>query len=305
MNNLLVDVIFICYNRKDDVIYNINKMVEYRLVNKIICVDNGSYDGTDDLMKSYVNNKIVYIRLGRNIGIEAYNIAVKYSKADILLLLDDDSHINEDIIPKVINRFNNDVKLGILAFSIILPSTGECITRDWTAGNVTSFWGCGAAVRRDVWNMLGGYNKNLFLYTNEYDLSIRCWNLGYSVMYDPSINAYHRVSRMNRTTDRLIIFTIRNDTIFVKSYFDKKYHFILLLIERFTWFIRSIMCNSTISFFRGLLESRKIKKYIIYQPVSINIQKYYINNSRIFELPINKLKRKFIYNSVFKKQNLF
>ncbi len=135
------------------------------------------------------------------------------------------------------------------------------------------------AVRRDIWNKLGGYNSNLFLYTNEYDLSIRCWNIGYKVIYDPSINAYHRVSSIHRTSNRLIIYSLRNNTIFIKSYFYKQYHFKLLFIDRFTWFIKSLICNSIRSFLRGLLEARKINKYIINEPVSYDIQKFYFNNS--------------------------
>ncbi len=304
MNELLVDIIFICFNRKDEVLYNIFKMGEYKLINKVICVDNHSSDGTDEIFKSLNNKNIKYIKLGKNVGIQAYNIAASNSNADILIILDDDSHIDEDAIPKVLNKFNNDSRLGILAFCVKLSKTGENITKDWKDGAATSFWGCGAAVRREIWNRLAGYNKDLFLYTNEYELSIRCWNIGYKVIYDSSIIAYHRVSNMNRTTKRLIIYSIRNNTYFIKTYFDKKYHIKLLLIDRINWFIRSIMCNSVKSFLYGLVEARRFTNCIINNPVDHDIQKFYLYNSRLFELPLKKLKRKIKDGTIFNKQNL-
>jgi hypothetical protein len=301
---MIVDVLFISYNRKKEVEYNIVKMGKYSLINKIICVDNGSVDGTDEIFSNISSQKIEFIKLSKNIGIEAYNIGAKKSNADILIILDDDSHIEEDIIPEVIKRFREDLKLGVLAFSIVLKETGENVTKDWEKGNVTSFWGCGAAIRKSVWDDLEGYNKDLFLYTNEYELSIRCWNIGYKVIYDSSIIAYHRVSNMNRTTKRLIIYSIRNNTYFIKTYFDKKYHIKLLLIDRINWFIRSIMCNSVKSFLYGLVEARRFTNCIINNPVDHDIQKFYLYNSRLFELPLKKLKRKIKDGTIFNKQNL-
>jgi len=287
-----IDIIFISYNRKNDVIFNLDKMSKYKSINKIIWADNGSSDGTEMLDTSNYGN-VESIKLKENIGIAAYNRAVEHSDSDIIIVLDDDSHIEEDAIGNVEKYFTADKQLGALAFDIILPSTGETVTNDWKPGNTTTFWGCGAAVRTSVWKKLGGYREELFLYTNEFDLSIRIWNAGYKVRYTDEIKAYHRVSTMNRTSDRLISYSLKNDYIFANTYFDAKYRSSLIRRDRFVWFIRAFLSGSLSAYFEGV---KKAKETIV-RPnvVDKKIQKFYIKHHRNFEPIFDKIFRKIKY----------
>jgi GT2 family glycosyltransferase len=295
---MTADIVFISFNRKKEIEYNLQKMSDYASLNKIIWVDNGSSDGVKEIQ--YNNKKVVFIPLEKNVGIVAYNIGARHSEADIIIILDDDSHIDEEAITNIIDLFEKDPGLGALACQIILPSTGEIVTRDWQPGPSTYFWGCGAAIRKSVWDNLGGYNEKLFLYGNEYDLSIRIWNSGYKVIYTPAITAFHRVSSMNRTSGRLVSYTIRNNFIYIKTYFDKKYHFMLFFYDRLAWFIRSLFTGSIASFFKGLKMIKDIRGTIIPYPISDKIQQFYIHNQRIFEDPVRKIRRKIKYGLFFK-----
>lgn len=293
---MTLDILFISFNRKKEVEYNLKMLNSYEAVNKVIWVDNGSSDGSSAIdISSY--DKVVPLFLEENVGIAAYNRGAELSQSDILLILDDDSHVKEDAVIATKKRFEKEKDLGALAFSIILPSTGENVTSDWIVGDCTYFWGCGAAVRTSVWKTLGGYREELFLYGNEYDLCIRIWTLGYKVKFTDEIFAYHRVSSMNRTSGRLISYSIRNNYIYIKTYFSKRYQQRLFFLDRLSWFIRSILSCSVKSFFQGLQMTKDVS--ITSYQVPDKIQCFYINNQRIFETPYRKIVRKWKHGKLF------
>lgn len=290
------DILFISYNRKEEVKFNLDLMDSYEDVNKIIWVDNGSKDGTADIDESQYK-KVLALRLTENVGIAAYNRGAEMSDSDILIILDDDSHVTNVSVAKAKKRFEDDGKLGALGFQIVLPSTGETVTNDWKNGDATYFWGCGAAVRTSVWKKLGGYREELFLYANEYDLSIRIWTLGYRVEFTDEITAFHRVSSMNRTSERLISYSIRNNYRYIMTYFSPKYQKMLIRRDRFTWFIRAVLCHAVEAYKEGIRMTMYME--IIPYPVPDKIQKFYIDNQRIFETPVKKIKRKIKYKKLF------
>ena len=291
------DILFISYNRKEEVKYNLDLMDSYEDVNKIIWVDNGSKDGTADIDESQYK-KVLALRLTENVGIAAYNRGAEMSDSDVLIILDDDSHVTNESVAKAKKRFEDDGKLGALGFQIVLPSTGEIVTNDWKNGDATYFWGCGAAVRTSVWKKLGGYREELFLYANEYDLSIRIWTLGYRVEFTDEITAYHRVSSMNRTSERLISYSIRNNYRYIMTYFSPKYQKMLIRRDRFTWFIRATLCKSIPAYWDGIKMTRDM--VISPYPVPEEIQKFYINNQRIFETVSRKIFRKQKYGKLLR-----
>jgi len=295
-DSMRADILFISFNRKNEVIYNLNMMDSFTEVNRIIWVDNGSKDGTAEIdEKKY--SKVQAIRLPENICIAAYNRGAALSESDILIILDDDSYVTNESILKAKLRFEEDEKLGALGFQIVLPSTGAIVTNDWKNGDATYFWGCGAAIRTAVWKRLGGYREELLLYANEYDLSIRIWELGYKVQFTDEITAYHRVSRMNRTSGRLIFYSVRNNYRYIMTYFSPKYQKKLIRRDRLVWYIRAILCKSVDAYREGIKTTQEMK--INAYPVSDEIQQFYIDNQRIFETLLKKICRKIKYKKLF------
>jgi len=304
MSDKLVSIIFICWNRKNEVRITLNKLKNLSYKNKeIIVVDNNSNDGTYEMMQKEFPDVIIS-KENNNIGIEAYNHALDKTKGEYVFVLDDDSHLEKDAIEKSIEVFEKNLDYGIVAFKIILPETGEVVTRTWNKKELTSFWGCGFAIRRDLIDKLDTfYDKDLFLYTNEYDLAIRTWNIGYKVIYDKDIIAYHRVSSMNRINGRLVEFSVANDIAFNYKYIAFPWIMYTLPNNLFIWFIRSMMEGSLkywfIGFKKGIknLNLHKNKK----QKLSKEVLSFYLKNHRNFENPISKFFRKFFDNSLLKK----
>ena len=70
MNNPLVSVIIVTWNRKDDMLETLDALQNQTYSNlEVIIVDNGSSDGTADVIrKKYPNYKLIY--LSSNVGCE-------------------------------------------------------------------------------------------------------------------------------------------------------------------------------------------------------------------------------------------
>lgn len=201
-------MIILSFDRREELRETLKAVLEttYRPL-EVIVVDNGSSDGSVAMVLREFPS-VRTLPLEQNIGIAGYNIGVEHSSGDVVVLLDDDSAIDADTLARARVRLESSPDVGCIAFRVSLRS-GQVVTRTW-GQEVPSFWGCGAAIRRSVWDATGGYDEDFFLYLNEIDLAIRIWAQGFRVVYAPECHAVHRVAGSNRANGRLVRFSTRN-----------------------------------------------------------------------------------------------
>ncbi len=90
--------------------------------------------------------------------------------------------------PDLLNSAGNPVHF--LGFSWA-GGYGEAADRHRDMVPVASVSGATFAVRRDVWNDLGGFDEVYFAYGEDVDLSIRCWERGLRVVFVPEAVSMH------------------------------------------------------------------------------------------------------------------
>ncbi|MGO4343145.1 glycosyltransferase family 2 protein [Pedococcus sp. 2YAF34] len=93
--------------------------------------------------------------------------------------------------PEVVNAAGNPVHYLGISWA---GGYGEDVSRHQAAREVASVSGALFAVRRGVWDRLGGLDSSYFLYHEDADLSLRCWLAGLTVRYCPDAVAEHRYS---------------------------------------------------------------------------------------------------------------
>ena len=84
------------------------------VLNEIIVVDDGSTDGTADLLKR-LESQIPSLRViyQKNKGVaSARNCAIRESKSEYILTLDADDYYEPSFAAKALKLFENDEKLG-------------------------------------------------------------------------------------------------------------------------------------------------------------------------------------------------
>lgn len=260
----LVSIVMLAWNRKEEVEIGLNEMrkMTYPHIEYIV-VDNGSTDGTSELL--YTKFPAVnVVRLHKNTGMTGYNVGLATARGKYVIMLDDDSHLANDAVAKMVKAWETpeNCDTGVMAFRVLNPHSGSLVTHLWEERvtdvvpgrerEITSFAACGAAVRRDVLDIAGYFDDDFFLYATEDDLSVRIWDCGFKIVYEPRCVSYHRESRKQRNWGRYG-FGFRNATWFNIKHLPLHLMPLIFIRNLFWLFTRSIRFRSFPYFYHGLV----------------------------------------------------
>lgn len=206
-----VDVVILSWDRIEDTLTAIDSALSQQGVDaSVIIVDQGSSESTLRTLRGIADPpKVVLHEVGYNAGVPAgRNIGARLGRADVIASLDNDAAFDgSDALATAARRFQDDPRLGALAFRILIASTGQDDLLSWSYPHsrvadrpfyATRFVGAGHACRRDAFEAIGGYDESLFFMCEESDLSLRLINAGYKILYDPQIRILHRVAPERR-----------------------------------------------------------------------------------------------------------
>ncbi len=188
-NNPLVSIIILSYNRKEELRRAIEKISaqSYRNI-EIIVVDNASIDGTQQIVKQEFRG-VKLIALQKNIGASALNVGSKIAGGGYMFIQDDDAYVDNDTLTMLVQKaleHNTD----ILYPKIFTEDESFCFNQHYNTG-LLSFWGCAVFIKRASFEALGGFDKNIFIWGNELELTIRATENGFAIGYMPEAKAYH------------------------------------------------------------------------------------------------------------------
>lgn len=222
MDKPLVSIVTLCWNRKKDILESLEGIskIDYSPL-EVIVVDNNSTDGTsEEIERLFPNVKV--IKMFKNIGIEAYNVGFKNAKGEYIVILDDDSFPHPKAVERMVKKFQSDKALGVVAFDVRNYYKYDEVTSDITLNDdntVTEavgkdyhmgFNGAGAGIRRELFENIGFYPEEFFLYWNEADTAFRVWDNGYKVVFYSDVISYHKYSPKNRESSRAAYYYTRN-----------------------------------------------------------------------------------------------
>jgi GT2 family glycosyltransferase len=269
--------VIVNYNRKEELSVTISKTMALGLTDQeIIVVDNASTDGSATYIKTEFPN-VVLIENKVNIGAPAWNLGFAQAKGEYFVILDDDSHI-ESGLKAAFAYLDSNIDVGVLALNI---TGGAFQTGKWkNLSQYAGFIGCGAIIRRELYLKIGGYADWIFLYTNEYEYGIRCMEAGYKVLYFADCRVVHRTSNINRSSERLVSYSVRNEMAIIYKYFDKKNR--SLYLSRV--FLNNLRCvfehgiKSIPWYISALRSFLKMRKELTHTPVSAKVQQFYTND---------------------------
>lgn len=211
----LLSFVIVTRNRKDDLREAIVSILRqhYRPL-EIVVVDNASDDGTAQMLcEEFSDPCICYVRLSENRGVTGgRNVSITEARGDILITLDDDCVFRDpEAASVIVEKFQQDERLGVLAFRIVNYFTNcmakdEFPHRDKTLDSKSEletsyFIGAGHAVRKAVYQHVGLYPENFFYGMEELDLSFRILDAGYKILYFPQVYVLHKRSPNARISD--------------------------------------------------------------------------------------------------------
>lgn len=253
MSKKTVDVIILSWDRTEDTELAISSALEQKNVDvNVYVVDQGSKKECINRIQQIANQfDNVFLKLNeKNTGVPGgRNIASAMGCGDYIVSLDNDAEfVSEFELAKVIEQFDIDKDVAILAFNIKRFGTNHNDQTSWSYGLPSSEWaekdfyttrfvGAGHAIRREVFEKVGGYDDALFFLHEEVDLARRFINVGHKIKYLHDIQVGHKVSAEHRVAwnSGRWAFHARNKTYlslkFCTPFYTFLFHLILLWIE--------------------------------------------------------------------------
>ena len=196
-----IDIVFVTYNSKKWLKGNIESIIksDYDLKNKVslLYYDNASTDDTyeelEKLQKEYSKYfkdiKIERGRKNKGFGVGNNNSA-KLGNSEYLLILNTDTEVNKDTLKKIEEEVKNAPdEVGI--FELKQTPYEHPKFYDPYTGYVS--WASGACMvfRRDVFEKIGGFDKRIFMYCEDVEISWRIRSLGYKIKYLYNVPIIH------------------------------------------------------------------------------------------------------------------
>ncbi len=183
-----VSVCILTYNRENELRISLNKVLdeldypEDRL--EIIVCDNASPDNTPVMLKNEFP-KVKHLRMPTNLWTQAWNWGLANARGKYFLVLDDDAHMEGDVLKKAVQLLEKKDDVGILSFNVIDPETKYSYTLHYPFG-IFSFWGCAVIIRQEVFQAIGGFDPKIRIFSHEAEYVIRALKAGYKhhVMID-------------------------------------------------------------------------------------------------------------------------
>lgn len=282
----MVSAVVLSYNRCAEILITINKLkaqqkrLPFGL--EIIVVDNASVDDTSVKIQQ-LHPDITLVKKETNNGIAGWNEGFKIATGEYLLVLDDDSHVEKGL-DLAIGFFLQHPEVGILGFNIVDEELkGDPMLdpeKAWKhLEKIAGFIGCGALIRKEVYERIGGYGEWLYVYTHEFDYAIRALNAGYLTLFFEKCTVVHRVSKVNRTNRRLRIFGTRNELAIVYKHFaTNKFKYLFRTFLNNLKFIKREGLLSGYYIVLGAIAFLKLKRSLNRTPVSEEVQDFYSKN---------------------------
>jgi len=171
---------------------------------EIIVVDNNSLDDSCQMVKKIFPN-VILIENKENEGFpKGNNRGVKLARGQYICILNPDTVVAEDTFLKILNTKNGPLNTGIIGCKLIdgagnfLPESKRGVPTPWVAftkifglykisklfgkyyaqhlhenqsGKVDILVGAFMVMTRDLYNKVGGFDENCFMYSDDIDLS--------------------------------------------------------------------------------------------------------------------------------------
>jgi len=230
-----LSIIIVSYNTKELLRQCLRSLMansEWRMgYGEIIVVDNGSTDGSREYLKRFKGLKVQKFKVifnDQNLGFaKANNQGIKIAQGKYILLLNSDTVVPKQTIPKLISYLEENPKIGVITPKLELRS-GEIdldchrgFPKPWAAfcyfsrleklfseskifGQYHQTWKnldvvheidscCGAFLltRKKILNKIGGLDESYFFYGEDLDLCYRIKKEGWKVIYYPKVKAIH------------------------------------------------------------------------------------------------------------------
>ena len=210
----------------------IRKCSDEEVPYEMIVIDNGSVDGSGEIIQEYLEkypDVFNLVHLERNCGTtHSRNLGLERARGEHICILDSDTEIGEGSLSAVLARLRTDAGVGIIAPRLLLPDgtvqnsikrfptmlqklakiPGICLGRrikktdfydDFPFAEermadtaISACW----FFRKGLVALVGTLDENIFYSPEDLDYSLRVWKAGRSILYYPYFTVLHHTQQI-------------------------------------------------------------------------------------------------------------
>jgi GT2 family glycosyltransferase/ubiquinone/menaquinone biosynthesis C-methylase UbiE len=180
---------------------------------EVIVVDDRSPDDTIEVLERVSGIRV--LRNPQNLGfLESCNLGAAATRGDVVVLLNNDTEVADGWLDALVDRLDGDPSIGLVGAQLVYPDgtlqeAGGIVFSDGTGWNygkgddpdaspyryareVDYCSGAAIAVRRDVWERVGGFDTRYVpAYYEDTDLAFAVRAIGLRVVYEPRSRVVH------------------------------------------------------------------------------------------------------------------
>ncbi|WP_346873624.1 glycosyltransferase family 2 protein [Clostridium sp. UBA5988] len=218
-----VYIVLLNYKGYEDTMDCINSLKKLTYKNyQVIIVDNASPDDSYNRLKKDIGDTYILLQSGENGGFaKGNNVGIKYALdhgGDYILLLNNDTLVEENLIEELLKPFKEKGNIGISTGKIYYEEKRDTL---WFAGGefntkrfygmhigegerddnkynepkeITFSTGCLMMIKKEVFTKVGFLPEEYFMYYEDVDFSLMVQKCGYKIYYNPKAVIYHKVS---------------------------------------------------------------------------------------------------------------
>ena len=193
-----VGVVICTRNRRDDLLRALRSVDRQTAdVETVVVIDGGEDDTATAVRRDFPDVDLLEDSEHRGPAAQR-NRAARRLDTPIIVWLDDDAELpSEEILAQAIEAFDHE-RVGAVGIPFIEPSRGSRIKQQALRGSerwlTDSFHACCAAVRRDAFFAVGGFDESLFIQGEEPDLCLKLLAHGWVTALARTDLAVHHIS---------------------------------------------------------------------------------------------------------------
>ena len=226
-----LSIIIVNWNSRDYLRKCIDSILAmiYGIEYEIVVIDSASFDGCDEMLRQCYS-QVRFIQSDQNLGFaKANNEAFKVSRGRNLLFLNPDTELEGDAVQALLSHLkflpnagavgakllNTDLSIQtscIQSFPTLLNQildsevlrqrfprfrlwgTARLFEKFATTAEVDAISGACLMIKRSVFESVGMFSTDYFMYSEDIDLCFKIWKAGWKIYYVPTAQVIHHGS---------------------------------------------------------------------------------------------------------------
>ncbi len=177
----LVSIVLPTYNGSRYIAQSIESCLDQTYDNiELIIINDASTDSTEEIIKSYRDTRIIYLKNGKNLGLpESLNVGFSKSSGKYLTWTSDDNYYAPRALEEMLKYLIKDARTAFLyCDGYKIDSNGNAMgefatAEGWKLWKYNCVGPC-FIYKRDVYNKIGNYDSEMLL-VEDYDYWLRVY----------------------------------------------------------------------------------------------------------------------------------